>query len=126
MSDTNIRQIKSMAPQLLVADLNCSLAFYRQYLGFEESFCYEDLYVGLTNGVYHIHLKLGDPVPDRIAKGPEDPDLLFAVADIKPFFQMVRDIGANITQPSRSMPYGTEFYMADPDGHILAFIEENK
>jgi predicted enzyme related to lactoylglutathione lyase len=39
---------------------------------------------------------------------------------------MVSDIGANITQPLRNMPYGTAFYMADPDGHILAFIEENK
>jgi predicted enzyme related to lactoylglutathione lyase len=28
-----------------------------------------------------------------------------------------------ITQPLRTMPYGTEFYISDPDGYVLAFLD---
>jgi predicted enzyme related to lactoylglutathione lyase len=28
-----------------------------------------------------------------------------------------------IVQPLREMPYGTEFYISDPDGYIISFIE---
>jgi hypothetical protein len=30
-----------------------------------------------------------------------------------------------IVQPLRAMPYGKEFYIADPDGYILSFLEVN-
>ncbi|MDB5087901.1 MAG: ble 2 [Mucilaginibacter sp.] len=122
--DTYPIEIKGMAPLLLVADLERSLAFYETYLGFKSSFFYEDFYAGLTNGVHHLHLKLNDPKVGRMHKGPEDIDLTFSVAAIGVFFEVVSAAGATITQPLREMPYGTEFYMADPDGHILAFLEE--
>lgn len=115
--------IKSMAPQLLVASLQRSIAFYEAYLGFKVSFVYEDFYAGLTNGIYELHLKLDYSGDVRPHKGPEDPDLVFSVGAIGPLFEAVSAAGANITQPLREMPYGMEFYVADPDGHILAFME---
>ena len=113
-----------MAPQLPVASLERSLAFYETYLGFKVSFYYEDFYAGITNGVHQLHLKLTDA--DIAHKSPEDIDLTFSVTAIRPFFEYVSAAGVTITQSLREMPYGTEFYIADPDGHILAILEENK
>ena len=31
--------------------------------------------------------------------------------------------GAPFSVPLRTMPYGTEFYVRDPDGYILGFVE---
>jgi predicted enzyme related to lactoylglutathione lyase len=119
-------EIKGMAPLLLVADLERSLAFYETYLDFKTSFFYEDFYAGLTNGAHQLHLKLGDPKVGRAHKGPDDIDLTFSVAAIRPIFEAVSAAGATIAQPLREMPYGTEFYVVDPDGHILAFLEVNE
>ncbi len=121
--DTYPVNIKGMAPLLLVADIARSVAFYKTWLGFKPAFFYEDFYAGITNGIYELHLKLNYGKANGARKGPEDIDLTFSVAAIKPFFESVRAAGATITQPLRKMPYGTEFCMADPDGHILAFLE---
>jgi len=67
--DTYPIEIKGMAPQLLVADLERSLAFYETYLGFKPDFFYEDFYAGLTNGVYQLHLKLNYSKVVRTHKG---------------------------------------------------------
>lgn len=121
--DTYPIEIKGMAPQLLVANLERSLAFYETYLGFKADFFYEDFYAGLTNGTYQLHLKLNYPKTGRSHKGPEDIELTFTVTEIGSFFEAASVAGVTITQPLREMPYGTEFYVADPDGHILAFLE---
>jgi hypothetical protein len=31
--------------------------------------------------------------------------------------------GADFSMPLRKMPYGTEFYVRDPDGYVLGFIQ---
>ena len=115
-----------MSPQFVVADLERSINFYTQTLGFELDFRYEDFYAGITRSGYSIHLKLGDPDVEEIAKRCENEHLhlSFSVEDIHSLFDAIKSSGLSIIQPLREMPYGTEFYIADPDSYLLGFLEE--
>jgi predicted enzyme related to lactoylglutathione lyase len=110
--------IKSMSPLLLVAELDNSISFYTQYLGFVIDFRYEDFYAGIIKDSFTIHLKLGYPSKEerekRIKK--EDLDLVFSVGEIRQFYEAIKSTSVTIIQPLREMPYGWEFYITDPDG----------
>jgi catechol 2,3-dioxygenase-like lactoylglutathione lyase family enzyme len=117
-------KIRQISPQLLVADLERSIAFYTQKLGFMVDFRYEDFYSGISKGGRSIHLKSGDPSTRKRESGRknEDLDLVFSVDNIEIVYEELSKV-IEITQPLRSMPYGKEFYAADPDGHIIGFVE---
>ncbi len=112
--------IKQMSPLLLVTDLERSLEFYANHLGFKIDFLYEDFYAGIRNEAHRIHLKLGKPVQSN---EEEHLDLYFSVEAIDFLFESFKNQSLKIIQPLREMPYGKEFYIADPDGYILGFIE---
>ena len=111
-----------MSTQLPVEDLERSVEFFTQKLGFEIDFRYEDFYVGIVKEGYSIHLKLSDS-PVKRTKNAEDLDILFTIDDIESVYRDLSDKAILIIQPLRTMPYGKEFYIADPDGHIFAFVE---
>ncbi len=113
-------KIKQMSPQLLVTDLERSLEFYRTELGFKIDFRYEDFYAGISNQGHSIHLKLGSPAQSG---DEEHLDLYFSVEGIERLFETFKTRPVTITQELREMPYGWEFYISDPDGYILGFIE---
>jgi predicted enzyme related to lactoylglutathione lyase len=119
--------IKSMSPLLLVAELDNSISFYTQYLGFVIDFRYEDFYAGIIKDSFTIHLKLGYPSKEerekRIKK--EDLDLVFSVGEIRQFYEAIKSTSVTIIQPLREMPYGWEFYITDPDGYLIGFVGEN-
>jgi len=52
-------------------------------------------------------------------------DITFSVEGIGPLYDEVKGKPVEIIQPLRRMPYGQEFYVADPDGYIIAFVETN-
>jgi len=122
---TTHTKIKAISPQLLVADLERSLAFYTRQLGFEIDFLYEDFYAGITHNVFSIHLKQGNITKEERENKlkNEHLDLIFSVGDIIPLFENMQNRPVVIIQPLREMPYGREFYIADPDGYLLGFIE---
>ena len=119
-------KIKGMSPQFLVADMNRSIEFYTGKLGFGVSFRYEDFYAGLTRDGYSIHLKSGKPaIGEREnKKNNEHLDITFLIAGIETLYEDIKNKSVEIIQAIRDMPYGREFYIADPDGHIIAFVEE--
>jgi len=118
-------KIRSMSPLLVVSDLERSLDFYTQELGFEIDFRYEDFYAAITRDGYSIHLKLGTPnMEERLSRGKnEDLDLIFSIDNIHDLFEAIRSRTVIIVRPLREMPYGHEFYIADPDGYISGFVE---
>ncbi|MDN3580611.1 VOC family protein [Mucilaginibacter flavus] len=118
-------QIKKMSPLFVVADLEQSLNFYRQNLGFEIDFRYEDFYAGIIKDGFSIHLKLGySAIKNRVSNSDDEHiDLTFEITGINDFFEVIKTLPVTIIQPLRQMPYGTEFYIADPDGYTLAFLE---
>lgn len=115
-----------MSPQFLVSDLGRSLEFYTKELGFEIDFLYEDFYAGIAKNGHSIHLKLGeaDAGESLDKRKNEHLDIMFSVDDIQVLFDAIKNRPVVITQPLREMPYGFEFYITDPDGYILSFIEE--
>lgn len=119
-------RIKSMSPQLLVSDLNRSIEFYTSKLGFKESFRYEGFYSGIIKDGYSIHLKLAKPsIEEREnRRNNEHLDITFSVEDIEDLYEDFLNKSIEVIQTLRDMPYGKEFYITDPDGYIIAFLEE--
>jgi catechol 2,3-dioxygenase-like lactoylglutathione lyase family enzyme len=117
--------IKKMSPQLLVTHIEQSIEFYTQKLGFNLDFKYEDFYAGIVRDGYSIHLKSGIPRGND-GKNREDLDITFSVDkdNIERLYEEMLGKSIQIDQPLRNMPYGKEFYISDPDGHRIAFLEE--
>jgi catechol 2,3-dioxygenase-like lactoylglutathione lyase family enzyme len=122
---TNAR-IKKMSSQLLVADIKHSVEFYTKELGFDVDFYYQDFYAGIIKDGFSIHLKAGKPSVDEGAnkRTNEDPDIIFSVEGIEDLYKELSGKSVAFAQSLRHMPYGKEFYVADPDGNIIAFVEE--
>ena len=116
-------KIKSIAPQFLVADLERALDFYMNKLGFEKSFQYEDFYAGVIRDDQIIHLKLADLEDLPQPKGKDHLDVNCAVEGIEALYEECTSLAVEMRQTLREMPYGREFYIADPDGNVLGFVE---
>ena len=119
-------KIKKMSPQFLVADIEHSIEFYTKKLDFEVDFRYEDFYAGIIKDNYSIHLKSGKPsIEERESKRENiDLDIIFSVEGVEDLYEEFVKKSVEIIQPLCARPYGREFYVADPDGYILAFLEE--
>ena len=115
-----------MSPQLVVTDLERSIEFYTKKLGFDLDFRFEDFYSGITKDGYSIHLKAGNPTMEerKSRKSNQDLDIVFSVDNIEHLSEEFSAKFVEFIQPLRNMPYGKEFYVADPDGYILGFLEE--
>ena len=114
-----------MSPQLLVSDINRSIEFYTRKLGFEESFRYEGFYSGIIKDGYSIHLKIGKhSIEEREnRRSNEHLDIIFSVEGIEDLYEDILRKSIEVIQALRNMPYGKEFYIADPDGYIISFLE---
>ena len=126
MGTTTYSKIKKMSPQLVVADIDRSVEFYTKKLGFDLDFRYADFYAGIVKDGYSIHLKSGNPsIEERKSKREnENLDIVFSVEGVEELYNEFVNKPVEITQPLCDRPYGKEFYIADPDGYILAFLEE--
>ena len=119
-------KITKMSPQFLVTDIEHSIDFYTKKLGFDLAFRYEDFYAGIIKDSYSIHLKSGKPsMEERKSKRENDDlDIVFSVEAVEDLYEEFVNKSVEIIQPLCDRPYGKEFYIADPDGYILAFLEE--
>lgn len=126
MTTNTQSKIKKMSPQFLVSDIEHSIDFYIKKLGFEVEFRYEDFYAGIIKDGCSIHLKSGKPsIAERKSKKDnEDLDIIFSVEGVEELYEDFLTKSVEIIQPLCDQPYGKEFYIADPDGYILAFLEE--
>lgn len=117
-------KIENMSVQLVVTDLSTSINFYVTELGFSKEFQYEDFYAGIIKDGFSIHLKVGKgSIEERKSKrNNEDLDIIFTVHDIEKLYQEFLQKSIEIIQPIRDMPYGKEFYIIDPDGYILSYL----
>jgi catechol 2,3-dioxygenase-like lactoylglutathione lyase family enzyme len=114
-----------MAPVFRVTDLARSVRFYREQLGFELDFSYEGLYASVHRDGCYIHLKCASP-QQRDQAAFEHAEHLDACAVISAAAKLAEEFsaaGAPLSIPLRTMPYGVEFYVRDPDGYIIGFVQ---
>jgi predicted enzyme related to lactoylglutathione lyase len=126
MNTITYSKIKKMSPQILVTDIGRSIEFYTKKLGFSVDFLYDDFYAGIIKDGYSIHLKLGNPSTEERKNKRENEglDIVFSVEAVEDLYTKLVNNAVEITQPLCDRPYGKEFYITDPDGYILAFLED--
>jgi catechol 2,3-dioxygenase-like lactoylglutathione lyase family enzyme len=116
-------RLTSFAPQLLVDDLARSIAYY-QRLGFTFGQPWGGFYaIGARDGL-ELHLKeapQGDAEPHhRLAD--EHLDAAAGIDGIEAFYAECVANGVTILKPLAPTAWGTkDFYVEDPDGHIISF-----
>ena len=116
-------RLTSLAPQLLVADLARSIAYYER-LGFTFGEPWEGFYaIGLRDGL-ELHLKEA-PKNEAARKHHREHEHLDAAAGvdgIEEFYEQCVANGVNIIRPLTATAWGTkDFYIEDPDGYIISF-----
>jgi catechol 2,3-dioxygenase-like lactoylglutathione lyase family enzyme len=122
---TAAEHLNYVAPVFRVSDLARTVAFYRDRLGFGVEFEYEGFYAGLCREGCHVHLNCSAPLPrDQAAfEAAEHIDTCFSVRNAAALAAQFESRGVAFSVTLRRMPYGTEFYVRDPDNYILGFVE---
>jgi len=118
--------VTCLAPQFLVDDLPAAIAHYRHRLGFELDFVYESFYASVSRDGFPIHLKCAPKTAgDRSQRKKEEHlDAYVGVRGVEALFQELKEKGAHIVRALEERPWGCwDFYVEDPDGHILCFSE---
>jgi glyoxylase I family protein len=123
-------RIQDCRPLLNVSDMEASLGFWRDMLGFEVAYAWEHegqvAFATLRNGNAELMLNR----PGEIARpGPgtadrpsySDAGLSFRVADAHAVHRSLAAKGWSAQGPTREM-YGDELLARDPDGYQLAFV----
>lgn len=113
-------------PQILVDNLDDALTYYQERLGFTCDFVYDTFYASISRDGAVIHLKL----PPKVEGGPErfrsDEQLaaFLPVSDAQGLHDEFVGRGARITKSLELRPWGQrDFYVEDPEGHVLCFSE---
>jgi len=118
-------RLKYVAPVLQVSDLERSLRFYCDQLGFDLEFADEGFYASVIRDGCRVHLNRSAPLErdPKAFEAAEHLDACFGVEDAEALANAFTSSGAVFSVRLRSMPYGREFYVRDPDGYILGFIQ---
>ena len=116
-------RLTSFAPQFLVDNLERSIAYYNK-LGFAFGEPWDGFYaIGELNGL-ELHLKEAtkNPGDRRWRRDNEHLDASAGVDGIEAFYQQCVANGVAILQALTVTAWGTkDFYVEDPDGHIICF-----
>ena len=124
MSTTTMKgRLTSFAPQLLVDDLNRSIAYYKK-IGFSFEEPWDGFYtIGHLDGL-EVHLKEA-PKNQAEHQWRRDNEHLAAAAGvdgIEVFYEQCVANGLTIIKPLDATAWGTkDFYIEDPDGYIISF-----
>ena len=115
-----------IAPQLRTTDMESSIRFYAEKLGFTVEFRYEDFYAGIRAGDQVFHLKLvdeKDPSIDFVDKGQHF-HLYFRTDDASAKADALKGNGVHLVRDVQETAWGTrEFVIKDDQGHTLYFGE---
>ena len=126
--------MKSLIPMLAVRDMDATMAFYTDVLGFEVTFTLPNE----AGGLDHAGLKHGEtdimvgPLRDAAPDGSDRPGtgivLYMTVADdedIDAYFERVKAAGARVLQEPTDQFWGhRDWGIADPDGYVLYISKE--
>jgi catechol 2,3-dioxygenase-like lactoylglutathione lyase family enzyme len=117
-------EVRAVIPQLRTTDLEGSIAFHVERLGFALAFRYGDFYAGIQAGRQEYHLKLADQPDPGIAEVAASGHfhLYFAVENAMACAEALRDRGVALLHDLHDTDWGTqEFVVRDDQGHTLYF-----
>ena len=119
------QDLRYIAPVFRVVDLARAIEFYRDRLRFQEEFVYESIYAEVSRDGCRIHLQCGAPTQrDQTAfEAAEHIDVCIVVRDASQLWAELALTAVPATVALRQMPYGREFYVRDPEGYVLGFVE---
>ena len=125
-------QLSSLTPNLIVSDVERSLAFYRDVLGFTVTQTVPDasplVFAIVRSGPVEVYLNAPGPA---VAEYPAFKDrpiggtltLFIRVAGIRAAYAELKG-RVNVVMPLEKKWYGvTEFACTDPDGYVITFAE---
>jgi len=116
--------ITRIVPQLRTTEMESSIRFYTQQLGFSVEFKYQDFYAGIRCGDFLLHLKLVD------AQDPSIPyvddgghlHLYMETDDVTTLAAQLQASGVDLVQNVHETPWSTkEMVVHDDQGHTLYF-----
>ena len=110
---------------MTVRDIQQSLAYYRDKLGFETAFEYGEptYYAGLRSGDVKLHLVASH----RTTRQPGNGAVTIFVDDVDGLHADLQKRGAKILKAPANYDYGLrDFDVADLDGNMLFFGMESK
>ena len=107
-------------PELPVADVERAQQYYKDNLGFEIGWLYQDKGIGAVS-----RDDIG-PIFFRKRTPPFEPAVHWVYAeDIDASYQELKSLGANIVDPLEKKPWGLrQFTVEDLDGNIFYFHHE--
>lgn len=127
-------KIKELIPELLVENIQKSLKFYQEVLGFKSEIIFPEknpIFVQVSKDNFHIMLYNRSDFQKEIPKLKKikmggSTLLYFKVKQIKDFYEQVKD-KVKIIQSIHETDYGsTEFTIEDCNGYLLTFSQREK
>lgn len=116
--------IKAIAPQLRTTDMQASIEFYTEKLGFEVAFNFEDFYAGILAGDNTFHLKQVDEQDPSIPFVEEGGHLhlYFQTDDVSEVAERLKANGVSLIKDVHETDWQTrEIVLLDNQGHTLYF-----
>lgn len=110
--------------QLRTTDLDGTIRFYTDVLGFDVAFRYEDFYAGIRAGDQVFHLKLEDEKDPSIEFVDEGGHfhLYFEIDDVGAAADALKRSGVPLVKDVHDTDWGTrEIVLKDDQGHTLYF-----
>jgi catechol 2,3-dioxygenase-like lactoylglutathione lyase family enzyme len=118
--------ITTIIPQLRTTDMDASVRFYTEKLGFVLEFRHQDFYAGLRAGSQLIHLKLVDTQDPSIPYVDDGGHLhlYIGVDGVAAFAEQLKANGVSLVRDVEETSWDTrEFVVQDDQGHTLYFGE---
>lgn len=126
-------ELSSLTPNLIVADIERSLAFYRDILGFTVQTTVPDaspyVFAILRSGGVEVFLNSPGPAFEEYPVLKDRPlggtlTLFIHMTGIQAAYESLKT-RVNVVMPLEKKWYGpTEFACTDPDGYVITFAEQ--
>jgi catechol 2,3-dioxygenase-like lactoylglutathione lyase family enzyme len=108
-----------VTPVFRVSDLQASINYYVNALGFKVDWQHEDFFASVSRDRCGIFLSVGD-------QGHPGTWVWIGVGNIEMVCDELRKKGANIRHPPTNYPWALEMQVEDPDGNVLRIGSEQR